>query len=191
LWAEPGYPDVVSNGWSGYPDPSGLPRRIGCPERKVRIVRVSSFAAVAALFFAFTGACGGSRPETSTSGSASSSGGGTADAGDAGGDAGSNEPPFAGSAAEATTLISAAVDKKGSEIGACVREFRLRKKLARERVTVSFGIDMEGKLLGVTSKGKEDAELKACVHKALDGAQFPRSHAGVITVTKTYEELLQ
>jgi hypothetical protein len=83
------------------------------------------------------------------------------------------------------------VDKKSTEIGMCVREFRTRKKLARERVTVSFGIDMEGKLLGVTSKGKEDAELKACVQDALKGAQFPRSHAGIITITKTYEELLQ
>ena len=135
----------------------------------------------------------GATPNASSSSNASAEAtskdaydGGTADA-----DAGSNEPPFAGSAAEATALISAAVDKKGSEIGACVREFRLRKKLARERVTVSFGIDMEGKLLGVTSKGKEDAELKACVQKALEGARFPRSHAGVITVMKTYEELLQ
>ena len=82
-------------------------------------------------------------------------------------------------------------DKKGSEIGACVREFRVRKNLARERVSISFGIDMEGRLLGVTSKGKEDDELKRCVQRALDGAQFPRSHAGVITVTKTYQELVQ
>ncbi|MBX3263753.1 MAG: hypothetical protein KIS78_19860 [Labilithrix sp.] len=109
---------------------------------------------------------------------------------DAGSDAG-QERPFAGSAAEATTLISAAVDKKGSAIGACVRDFRARKNLLRERVTVSFGIDMEGTLLGVTSKGNEDAELKACVQGALKDATFPRSHAGVITVTKTYEEILQ
>lgn len=50
---------------------------------------------------------------------------------------------------------------------------------------------MEGRLLGVTSKGKEDNELKTCVQRALGDAQFPRSHAGVITVTKTYQELLQ
>ncbi len=155
-------------------------------------MRLSSYAAVAALFFSFIGGCGGSRTDASSSNTAASTTAkdGTENA-DAGTDAASNEPPFAGSAAEATALISAVVDKKGSEIGACVREFRLRKKLARERVTVSFGIDMEGKLLGVTSKGKEDAELKACVQNALSGAQFPRSHAGVITVTKTYEELLQ
>jgi len=153
----------------------------------------SSFGgAVAALFFAsFVAGCAGKKAETSgTNHPASAT---SKDALDAGGaaDGGANEQPFAGSAAEATMLISAAVDKKGAEIGACVREFRVRKNLARERVTVSFGIDMEGKLLGVTSKGKEDAELKACVQRALEGARFPRSHAGVITVTKTYEELLQ
>ncbi len=154
----------------------------------------SSFgAAVAALVFAFTCGCAASKPKASGSnGATSATEKESPDAdGGKGGDAGANEQPFAGSPAEATSMISAVVDKKGSEIGSCVREFRIRKKLARERVTVSFGIDMEGKLLGVTSKGKEDAELKACVQKALDGAQFPRSHAGVITVTKTYEEILQ
>lgn len=153
----------------------------------------SSFGVVVtALLLAFTLGCGAGRPDPSSSNNASASAkDAPADDAGAGADAASDEPPFAGSAAEATQLISAVVDKKGTEIGACVREFRLRKKLARERVTVSFGIDMEGKLLGVTSKGKEDAELKACVQKALEGARFPRSHAGVITVTKTYEELLQ
>jgi hypothetical protein len=99
--------------------------------------------------------------------------------------------PFAGSTSEATELISAAVDSKRLEIGACVREFRTRRKGAQNRVAVSFGVDQEGKLLGVTSKGKEDAQLKACVQDALRGALFPRSHAGVITVTKSYEDILQ
>ena len=87
-------------------------------------------------------------------------------------------------------MISSAVDQRHTEIGICVRAFRNRKKMAHERVTVSFGIDQEGKLLGVTSKGKEDAELKGCVQEAVRGAPFPRSHAGVITITKTYEELV-
>jgi hypothetical protein len=138
----------------------------------------------------FASACGGGKPAPSASNNAAAKSDADEHAKD--GDAGSgDERPFAGSAAEATTLISAVVDKKGSEIGACVREFRVRKKLARERVSVSFGIDMEGRLLGVTSKGKEDDELKACVQRALEGAPFPRSHAGVITITKTYQELLQ
>ena len=98
--------------------------------------------------------------------------------------------PFAGSTNEATELISEVVDKRHSEIGVCVRSYRARRKLASGRVAVSFGIDQEGRLLGVTSKGKEDAELKTCIQDALKNAPFPRSHAGVITVTKTYEDLV-
>jgi hypothetical protein len=71
-----------------------------------------------------------------------------------------------------------------------VRSYRARKKVATARVAVSFGIDQEGRLLGVTSKGKEDTELKSCIQDALKNAPFPRSHAGVITVTKTYEDLV-
>ena len=141
-------------------------------------------AAVAAL--SLMNACAGAAPAQASNASTPAAD----DGADAGSDAG-QERAFAGSAAEATTLISAVVDKKGGAIGACVRDFRARKNLLRERVTVSFGIDMEGTLLGVTSKGKEDAELKACVQDALKDAAFPRSHAGVITVTKTYEEILQ
>jgi hypothetical protein len=105
--------------------------------------------------------------------------------------AATNEPPFAETVADATQMIAAAVDAKGHEVGGCVHEFRARKKIARDRVSVTFGIDQEGKLLGVTSRGKEDAELKACVQRVLEGARFPRSRAGVISVTKTYEERLQ
>ena len=133
-------------------------------------------------------ACAGSRPDAASSNESAAAK--EADGGSAANDGG-DERPFAASAAEATTLIAAAVDEKGAQIGACVLDFRVRKNLTRERVSVSFGIDMEGKLLGVASKGKEDGELKTCVHKVLDGVKFPRSHAGVITVTKTYEELLQ
>jgi len=152
--------------------------------------RHAPLAVILALcsFASFASACGGGKPDPASSKNAAPK----SDADEhATADAGSAERAFAGSPAEATTLISAEVDKKGSEIGACVREFRVRKNLARERVSISFGIDMEGRLLGVTSKGKEDDELKRCVQRALDGAQFPRSHAGVITVTKTYQELVQ
>jgi len=134
---------------------------------------------------------GGATPTSGAKGASSSAS--TPDAGKAGsGDAATaDDRPFAGSTAEATSLISTAVDKKQLEISLCIRDFRARKKMARERVAVSFGIDQEGKLLGVTTKGKEDNELKTCVQDALKGAPFPRSHAGVITVTKTYEELVQ
>jgi hypothetical protein len=145
------------------------------------------FAFALVLAAAAGAACASKRPPpaSSTPTTAPDAGVSTADA------AASNEPPFAETVADATTMISAAVDSKGHEIGSCIHEFRARKKLARERVSVAFGIDQEGKLLGVTSRGKEDAELKACVQQALQGARFPRSRAGVITVTKTYEERLQ
>lgn len=135
-------------------------------------------------------ACGGSRPPEPANPTFNEAEETTTEAPQE--DAGATEErPFAASTAEASAMISAAVDKRQNEIVACVRAFRERKNLAHEKVAVSFGIDMEGSLLGVTSKGKEDAELKTCVHDALRGVLFPRSHAGVITVTKTYEEILQ
>jgi hypothetical protein len=111
-------------------------------------------------------------------------------AGKAAPDAGPAPRQFAGSTAEATSMISEIVDQRQHEIFMCVHDFRTRKNLARERVAISFGIDQEGKLLGVTSKGKEDSELQSCVQGVLRSAPFPRSHSGVITVTKTYEELV-
>lgn len=146
-----------------------------------------------ALLLPAVAACGGGTPSPSSGGTAAPAAKNTGDGGASGADAGGGETerPFAGSVAEATSMISNIVDKKGVAIGKCVHEFRVRKKLTKERVSVSFGIDMEGKLLGVTSKGKEDDELRTCIQEALKDAAFPRSHAGVITVVKTYEELLQ
>lgn len=147
---------------------------------------------LAIVFVAVTVSCGGQTADASSKSTPDKAAAKNAgDGGLANGADGGTERQFAGSAAEATSMISAVVDKKGTGIGMCVRNFRLRKNLARERVSVSFGIDMEGKLLGVTSKGKEDNELKACVQDVLKSAEFPRSNAGVITVTKTYEELVQ
>jgi hypothetical protein len=127
---------------------------------------------------------------TSARGGAPGEGGAAGAAGEGGAAGAADERPFAGSTAEATTMISNAVDQRRAAIATCVREFRARKKIAQERVAVSFGIDQEGRLLGVTSKGKEDRELKDCVQEAVRGAPFPRSHAGVITITKSYEELV-
>gem|GEM_PF-6899647 len=102
------------------------------------------------------------------------------------------EKPFAGSAAEATQLISTAIDKKAADVGRCVNEYRVRKKLPHERVEISVGIDQEGRLLGATlKKGKPDPTLSECVQRALADAAFPKSHAGVITMTKSYEEIEQ
>lgn len=116
------------------------------------------------------------------------------DASDAGASADAAPPPkpFAGSASEATQLIGDAVDKGSAQVLKCVAEYRARKNLPHERVTISMGIDQEGHLLGATlPKGKTDATLSACVQSALANAPFPRSHAGVISITKSYEEIAQ
>jgi hypothetical protein len=121
----------------------------------------------------------------------------TKDASDAGAaaasaDAGPPQKPFAGSAAEATQLIGAAIDKGASGVQKCVADYRTRKNMPHERVTISMGIDQEGRLLGATlPKGKTDEALSSCVQAALAGSMFPRSHAGVISITKTYEEISQ
>lgn len=107
-------------------------------------------------------------------------------------DAGPPPRPFAGSATEATQLIGVAVDKFSGEVQKCVAEYRARKNLPHERVTIAMGIDQEGKLLGATlPKGKTDTTLSACMLSALANAPFPRSHAGVISITKSYEEISQ
>ncbi|MDB4933703.1 MAG: hypothetical protein JWP87_675 [Labilithrix sp.] len=107
-------------------------------------------------------------------------------------DAGPPAKPFAGSAVEATQLIGAAVDRKTADVQKCVAEYRTRKNLPHERVTISMGIDQEGRLLGATlPKGKTDSALSDCIQAALANAPFPRSHSGVISITKSYEEIVQ
>lgn len=134
---------------------------------------------------------GGSRGPTSPAGDPSGAGDGGADAASPA-DAGPAEKPFAGSSSEATQLVSAAIDKHRAEMASCVDSYRKRKKLAHARVEVQVGIDQEGNLLGATlGKGKQDPELSACVQSALSTAVFPRSHSGVISITKVYEEILQ
>jgi hypothetical protein len=100
--------------------------------------------------------------------------------------------PFAASAEEATQLIGAAIDKHAAEMGKCIADYRTRKNLPHQRVEVSVGIDQDGRLLGATlKKGKADPALSECMMKALAGAAFPRSHSGVITMTKSYEDIVQ
>jgi hypothetical protein len=118
--------------------------------------------------------------------------GGAATSAQTGADAAPPPKPFAGSAAEATQLIGVAVDKNAAAVQKCVVEYRVRKNLPHERVTISMGIDQEGRLLGATlPKGKTDAPLSDCIQGALVNAAFPRSHSGVISITKSYEELVQ
>jgi hypothetical protein len=112
---------------------------------------------------------------------------------DGGADAASAERPFAGSPGEATQLISAAIEKRAPDVSKCVTEYRARKKLPHERVELTVGIDQEGRLLGAALKGtkQQDTALSECVTRSLAGLPFPRSHAGVIQITKSYEEIAQ
>ena len=139
---------------------------------------------------------GGGTTSTSTIGAARSAGttpgGGATPAASAGAAAASApaEKPFAKTPEEATTLIDEAVTSRAAPLSRCVEELRARKKDVHAKVTVEIGIDQEGHLLGVkTPKGHtEDRALNECVQVALRGAPFPRSHSGVITLKKTFED---
>jgi hypothetical protein len=148
----------------------------------------------ASLIFVLGAGCGGTKdanaPQQDTS-AATASSAVPSEPADAGIEAGS-ERPFAGSAAEATQLITDAVDKKQNAIAKCVQQYRFRTHLAHDKVSVSMGIDQDGRLIGVTlPKNKEDKELTACVQQELKDTKFPRSHAGVITITRTFQEMVQ
>jgi hypothetical protein len=73
----------------------------------------------------------------------------------------------------------------------CVEEARARRKEPHAKIVLELGIDQEGALIGVKApKGTAtDEALLACVREALRDAPFPRSHAGVITVKKTFEDV--
>jgi hypothetical protein len=100
--------------------------------------------------------------------------------------------PFAATAAEATDMINSAVDSRSSQLIECVAAARTRRKNAHTRISFDVGIDQEGVLIGVkTPKGqKDDHAFNECVRAALAGAPFPRSHAGVITVNRAFEDRL-
>ena len=163
-----------------------------------RIVLVSIVVSLTGAVSSITCACGGDKgsaasktPNAATSKDAPE-GGAAGGAGGAASDGGAAQKPFAGSAQEATQLIGNAVDKNSADVMKCVAEYRVRKNLPHERVTISMGIDQEGRLLGATlPKGKTDATLSECVQRVLAGAPFPRSHNGVISITKSYEEIVQ
>jgi hypothetical protein len=100
------------------------------------------------------------------------------------------EHPFAKNAVEATSLIDDAINSRVDGLGKCVDGARARRKSAHEKLVVEVGIDEEGHMLGVQlpKHEKKDPEFVNCVIDALHGAPFPRSHAGVITVRKTFED---
>jgi hypothetical protein len=98
--------------------------------------------------------------------------------------------PFAATSAEATSLIDAAIDERASSLLPCVAAARTRRKNPHEKIQIEVGLDEQGHLMGVKApKGApSDPELFHCAQDALTGANFPTSHAGIITVTKTFED---
>lgn len=147
------------------------------------------------VFVVGCAACGPSATPTnpSTPGADAAAPAATTDGGASGtaADAGNADRGFAGSIGEATQMINDLVDKRRDELKKCITEFRKRKNLPREKVSIGLGIDQEGRLLGVTHKNKKDDQLTSCASEALKGLPFPKSHAGVITVSRTYEEIVQ
>jgi hypothetical protein len=84
-----------------------------------------------------------------------------------------------------------AIDTKSNEVWKCVEAYRGRTQDPAAKVSVKVGIDQEGTLIAVApaKKGTLDKELTDCLLVALKRAPFPRSNAGVITVTKTFENV--
>jgi hypothetical protein len=163
-------------------------------------VRSRSVLLVLFVMASASAGCGGAKatdpaagsPQAASAKDATDAGPGAAAGAAGAADAAPAARPFAGSAAEATQLIGAAVEKRAPDVQKCVAEYRTRKNLPRERVSISLGIDQEGRLLGATlPKGKTDTTLSTCVQQALATAPFPRSHSGVISITKSYEEIVQ
>jgi hypothetical protein len=100
------------------------------------------------------------------------------------------EHPFAATSSEATSLIDAAIDSRSQSLIPCIVAARARRKNAHDKIQIEVGLDEQGHLMGVEAPrgAPKDVELFACAQKALAGANFPTSHAGIITVTKTFED---
>ncbi|MEO6420339.1 MAG: hypothetical protein ABIP39_13060 [Polyangiaceae bacterium] len=112
-----------------------------------------------------------------------------ASASDAGGPA-KAERPLAKTSAEATGFIDEAINQRQPQLVKCVAEARERLKDVHAPLATEIGIDQEGILIGVkTPKDATlDTKLNDCVRTALQGAPFPRSTAGVITVKKSFSD---
>jgi hypothetical protein len=138
-------------------------------------------------------AAGSSSASAPGTASATSTGGAASSASDAPAAAAAPPPPahpFANNGAEASSLIDDAITSRANELSVCVDAARTRRKAPHAKLVIEVGMDEEGHLIGVKlPKGeKPDKEFVDCVLGALRNAPFPKSHAGVITVRKTFED---
>jgi len=101
--------------------------------------------------------------------------------------------PFAKDAAAAESMIDDAIESRHSGVEKCAAETRKRAGDPHAKVSLLVGIDQEGNVIGIkTPKGeKKDEKLLTCVRAALKDAPFPKSHSGVITIKKTYEDTIK
>ena len=132
--------------------------------------------------------CGGSQTTTELAAAPSSP-----PAADAGPPAVRKERPIAKSPMEAQSLIQVTIDEQMTALWRCVKDYRSRVNDPHREVLVDIGIDQEGILMGVTTatpkKGELEPALKQCLFVALHGQPFPRSHAGVISVRESFQDL--
>jgi len=153
-----------------------------------RFVRRTVAVAVALFAVALAFACGGSKKAPASVAAAPTDAGAEAAVDDEADPTGPVEHPFASDAKQALEMMEAAVEKRQKRIGRCVEAYRKRKNAPMAKLVVKIGVDQEGTLIGVTGKSSEtDDEANECVRKALARAPFPRSHAGVIEIVKTFE----
>jgi hypothetical protein len=174
--------------------------RVGMDRRVSPGARGEIGAALAAAVFAASFACGGARtpppagnapaPSASAAADLPSDAGAPTDA--------AVERPFAKTPFEATQLIDKAIDLRSAELAKCVEAARGRTSQHHpptasrsSRFALDIGIDQGGTLIGVKiPKGVPgDHALVACALAALRDAPFPRSHVGVVTVKRTFEEV--
>ncbi len=87
-------------------------------------------------------------------------------------------------------MIQDAIDSRMKDLWKCVAAYRQTAGDPHRPVVIHVGIDQQGHLLGVTSTGATplDPTLQACMMTALKGLPFPSSHAGVITITQTFQD---
>ncbi|HEY1692167.1 MAG TPA: hypothetical protein VGG39_08390 [Polyangiaceae bacterium] len=103
------------------------------------------------------------------------------------------ERPFANTPLEAQSIIQGVIDGQLKVLWKCVTDYRTRKNDPHRTFVVDVGIDQEGNLLGITSPNPKkqplEPETRDCMMAALHGQPFPRSHAGVITVRQTFNDV--
>jgi hypothetical protein len=87
-------------------------------------------------------------------------------------------------------MMDDAIQVKATEVIKCVDDDRTRRNLPHAKIVVEIGIDQQGHLIAVKMPGKEKADkpLTDCLMATLRTAPFPESHAGVITIRKTFED---